>query len=47
MRDPFLNFLLLLVIGIVAGVVFDRVAGPGVAGAAVHRPAQLDHERAG
>jgi uncharacterized membrane protein YeaQ/YmgE (transglycosylase-associated protein family) len=29
MRDPFLNFLLLLVIGIVAGVIFDRVAGPG------------------
>lgn len=29
MRDPFVNFLLLLVIGIVAGVIFDRVAGPG------------------
>jgi uncharacterized membrane protein YeaQ/YmgE (transglycosylase-associated protein family) len=29
MRDPFINFLLLLVIGIVAGVIFDRVAGPG------------------
>ena len=29
MRDPFLTFLLLLVIGIVAGVIFDRVAGPG------------------
>jgi uncharacterized membrane protein YeaQ/YmgE (transglycosylase-associated protein family) len=29
MRDPFLNFLLLLVIGIVAGLIFDRLAGPG------------------
>jgi uncharacterized membrane protein YeaQ/YmgE (transglycosylase-associated protein family) len=29
MRDPVLNLLLILVIGIVAGVIFDRVAGPG------------------
>jgi uncharacterized membrane protein YeaQ/YmgE (transglycosylase-associated protein family) len=27
--DPTVTFLLILVIGIVAGLVFDRVAGPG------------------
>ncbi len=27
--DPVTNFLIVLVIGIVAGLVFDRVAGPG------------------
>jgi uncharacterized membrane protein YeaQ/YmgE (transglycosylase-associated protein family) len=27
--DPALTFLLVLVIGIAAGVIFDRVAGPG------------------
>jgi uncharacterized membrane protein YeaQ/YmgE (transglycosylase-associated protein family) len=29
MRDPALTFLLILVIGIVAGLIFDRLAGPG------------------
>ena len=29
MRDPGLNLLLLIVIGIVAGLIFDRFAGPG------------------
>jgi uncharacterized membrane protein YeaQ/YmgE (transglycosylase-associated protein family) len=29
MRDPLLNLLLILVIGIVAGLIFDRIAGPG------------------
>jgi uncharacterized membrane protein YeaQ/YmgE (transglycosylase-associated protein family) len=28
MSDPIVNFLLVLVIGIVAGLIFDRVAGP-------------------
>ena len=28
MRDPTVNFLIVLVIGIVAGLIFDRVAGP-------------------
>jgi uncharacterized membrane protein YeaQ/YmgE (transglycosylase-associated protein family) len=27
--DPFVSFLLVLVIGIVAGLIYDRVAGPG------------------
>ena len=29
MRDPALTFLIVLVIGIVAGLIFDRIAGPG------------------
>jgi len=29
MRDPVLQFVIVLAIGIVAGLVFDRVAGPG------------------
>jgi uncharacterized membrane protein YeaQ/YmgE (transglycosylase-associated protein family) len=29
MRDPALTFLLILVIGAVAGLIFDRLAGPG------------------
>jgi len=29
MRDPAITFLLVLVIGIAAGVLFDRFAGPG------------------
>jgi uncharacterized membrane protein YeaQ/YmgE (transglycosylase-associated protein family) len=29
MRDPTVTFLIVLVIGIVAGLVFDRLAGPG------------------
>jgi uncharacterized membrane protein YeaQ/YmgE (transglycosylase-associated protein family) len=29
MRDPILHLLLLLIIGIVAGLIFDRFAGPG------------------
>ena len=29
MRDPTVTFLLVLAIGIVAGVIFDRFAGPG------------------
>lgn len=29
MRNPALSFLLILAIGIVAGIIFDRVAGPG------------------
>lgn len=27
--DPFVSFLIVLVIGIAAGVIYDRVAGPG------------------
>lgn len=27
--DPFVSFLLVLVIGVAAGLVYDRVAGPG------------------
>ena len=27
--DPFVNFLIVVVIGIAAGLVYDRVAGPG------------------
>lgn len=27
--DPFLSLILILIIGIVAGIIFDRVAGPG------------------
>jgi uncharacterized membrane protein YeaQ/YmgE (transglycosylase-associated protein family) len=29
MGDPFLNLIIVLVIGVVVGIVFDRVAGPG------------------
>jgi uncharacterized membrane protein YeaQ/YmgE (transglycosylase-associated protein family) len=29
MSDPTVTFLIVLVIGIVAGLVFDRIAGPG------------------
>ncbi len=29
MRDPAVTLLVILVIGIVAGLIFDRVAGPG------------------
>jgi uncharacterized membrane protein YeaQ/YmgE (transglycosylase-associated protein family) len=29
MRDPALNLLIILIIGIVAGLIFDRLAGPG------------------
>jgi uncharacterized membrane protein YeaQ/YmgE (transglycosylase-associated protein family) len=29
MRDPALTFLIILAIGIVAGLIFDRLAGPG------------------
>ena len=29
MRDPAVTLIVLLVIGIVAGLIFDRVAGPG------------------
>lgn len=29
MRDPFISLIIVLAIGIVAGIVFDRVAGPG------------------
>ncbi|MEX0589610.1 MAG: hypothetical protein WD207_00835 [Xanthobacteraceae bacterium] len=29
MRDPVLNLLIILAIGIIAGIIFDRVAGPG------------------
>jgi uncharacterized membrane protein YeaQ/YmgE (transglycosylase-associated protein family) len=29
MRDPAVTLVILLLIGIVAGIVFDRVAGPG------------------
>jgi uncharacterized membrane protein YeaQ/YmgE (transglycosylase-associated protein family) len=27
--DPFVSLLLILIIGIVAGIIFDRMAGPG------------------
>lgn len=27
--DPFVNFLIVVVIGIAAGLIYDRVAGPG------------------
>jgi len=27
--DPFISFLVVLVIGVVAGLIYDRVAGPG------------------
>ena len=29
MRDPIISFIIVLAIGIVAGIVFDRLAGPG------------------
>lgn len=29
MRDPAVTLVIILVIGIVAGIIFDRVAGPG------------------
>ena len=29
MRDPAVTLLIILIIGIVAGIIFDRVAGPG------------------
>ena len=29
MSDPFIGFIIVLAIGIVAGIIFDRVAGPG------------------
>ncbi|MEX2128651.1 MAG: hypothetical protein WD871_10470 [Xanthobacteraceae bacterium] len=29
MGDPVLNLLIILAIGIIAGIIFDRVAGPG------------------
>jgi uncharacterized membrane protein YeaQ/YmgE (transglycosylase-associated protein family) len=29
MRDPAVTLLIILIIGIVAGLIFDRVAGPG------------------
>jgi len=29
MNDPFIAFIIVLAIGIVAGIIFDRIAGPG------------------
>jgi uncharacterized membrane protein YeaQ/YmgE (transglycosylase-associated protein family) len=29
MRDPAVTFVVILIIGILAGIIFDRVAGPG------------------
>ena len=29
MNDPYIGFIIVLAIGIVAGIIFDRVAGPG------------------
>ena len=29
MRDPTVSFIVVLAIGIIAGIIFDRVAGPG------------------
>ena len=29
MRDPAVTFIILLIIGIAAGLIFDRIAGPG------------------
>lgn len=29
MNDPFVSFVIVLAIGIIAGVIFDRIAGPG------------------
>lgn len=29
MNDPYIGFIIVLAIGIIAGIIFDRVAGPG------------------